>query len=1200
MSVWRSPCYNIEAPRNTLNNYPEENLKTFPDELKGVFNFNFGDCSDYHPELSERHAATVFKESNEVWTDFCKRTRTSSRREDPYKFRATICATNVKYSGIKAVYWIYKAIAEEELKIASKLDEEVLNSFIRKLWNYTGPGSRINKNNWKAAGDALWSDAEDEKYATPDWFKAEGTANAFNYLWTANNSPSFKRQKKRTRILVKTPRKATYYTKARVVAEETTISKGFVPKIPAGKADNPKKRYDFLAKWVYDCRERPGGDEDSGARSGSTRDVGTERETQAGTSDGEEPTGDSDQGTAGRTFSGFHSKAAVTGSTGSASSGGHDAGSSRKSDVSEGATRAGFSRRLLREVEILPYVQISEKSHRWKMFRFDGGYIIYDERKDEAGIFYTKDHQRVAQMLKSRAQLIKYYSKYAVDDTELNRLMISKFNKLEELFLTTVDVKDADFCNWVCRACDVTQFKYLAGLADDINDKALSDQDAKIAKEGLDRFYPVEEALKVVVDDRFGVKEELELLKFYKLFPCPDFCVYSAVSNFKKKSSAPNPCTWAVPLILTGGEDYSTSKEEFRNYTLRNRLITFKETHGYLPGKVVKSDDPQVQPPAYLRAYPDVDPLAIALTDVHWIDFKGTFLYRRYDGCEEELVKDKSTAGKIKDDNRWSGNQVLEYLFRDDFKKQKEINDAFREGRLPNISKMEILLRFKAEAKKPGSRLFSMATDEQRRQLSELEANIATYARNCRGSSQGKSDIDMNASLTAMASTLSTQFEELLISFDLAAFSPKMSPEFKEFQYETWAYCFGEDDIMPTLEIFRGNEVVMDLFGLDDRWKLEGNDLEGFNARMNTVMHAEVMGYCVYKLKQIGVISKRVSADLEALIDDGLLKLYFPRDRFHERVNMAVTIIEKIYMSFGLEVSWDKTFVSQIMCQYLNRVYYDGMEVTPGAKAFMRIGKVEDAPVPSLSDELEAVSASARGAIKSGSDHRLAYWAYIWEFTMTLVKWSKYNWEAFKSDDLAFRCLFPISLGGFGINSLYGLSTNSAFNSTVACLANVRMVVFADAEKAAYVNSVLNAGVRDMSLDEVLRAPTAIRSVFRNLNSRRFANSAREYVMAKSSNPFLKYVVRRLTATQEVSMADVIAPLTVINEFQRSRLAKIDPNDFLEKIVKKLQTSGTAARMLGKGKVVALTLINRSEARVLINEAAKGKFSRRAIRASYI
>jgi hypothetical protein len=219
---------------------------------------------------------------------------------------------------------------------------------------------------------------------------------------------------------------------------------------------------------------------------------------------------------------------------------------------------------------------------------------------------------------------------------------------------------------------------------------------------------------------------------------------------------------------------------------------------------------------------------------------------------------------------------------------------------------------------------------------------------------------------------------------------------------------------------------------------------------------------------------------------------------------------------------------------------------------------------------------------------------------MTLVKWSKYNWDAFKKDDLAFRCLFPTSLAGFGVNSLYGLSTNSAFNSTIACLANIRMVIFRDRAKADYVNKILNAGVREMTLKEILRAPTAIRSVFRNLNSRRFANSARDYVMAKSSNPFLKYVVRRLTSTQEVSMADVIAPLTVINEFQRSRLAKMDPDDFLEKIVRKLQTSGTAARMLGKAKVIALTLINRSEARVLINEAAQGKFNRRAIRASYI
>lgn len=1244
MSVWRSPCYNIEAPRNTINNYPAEFLSEFPDEFEGIFNFCFGDCEDYHPEYSGKHAATLFKDDNRVWKEFVDRTRRTGSGDsaDSYKFRATVCATKVKYSGIKAVYWAYKEIAEGRLKLKNKLDEKILNSFTRELWSYMGPASRTNEVDWEAAGETLWGDASEEGYKTPAWFQAEGDANAFNYLWTSNNSPSYRREKARSRIMVRESGSTIFYTQARPIPKEKSISKAKVPDIFFKSFTSATERYRQISKYIYNT--------DKLARKARATKVLTEAfaESQAyGESAAKSNLDDSARGASKRRVEGEAATvtAAVSPNAEGTSPISSDHGGTTRGDKTTGegaAAKSGraarhsarrrafrklrrveprsgpiggrrelldgedtvptFPRRLLREVEVVPFVIVNNEDKRWKLFRFDGGYILYDEVSDESGIFYTKDHNRLAQMLKSRAQLIKYYTNYAVNDTELNRLMSAKFYELEAMFLKSLDTNDPDFCNWVCRACDVTQFKYLASLANDVNERALADQNNKIEKEKLSKYFPIDLALKVVQDDRIGIKEELELLKFYKLFPCPDFCIYSAVSSFKKKSSKPNPCTWKVRLKVVNGPDYSTSKEEFHSYTMRNRLIMFKETHGYLPGKVERPSTVKVDvdPPEYLRAYPDIDPIEIKLEDIKWINFKGTFLYRRYDGCEDELVKDKSTAGKIVEDAKWSGNQVLEYLFRDDFKRQAEINKAFAEGRVPDISKMEILLRFKAEAKKPGSRLFSMATDEQRRQLSELEANISLYAKNCRGSSQGKSDIDMNASLTAIATTISTTFEELLISFDLEAFSPKMSPEFKKFQYETWAYCFGESDILPTYSIFTDNTVKVDLFGLDDTWKLAGNDLEGFNARLNTVMHAEVMGYCVYKLKQLGIIPKQSSANLEALIDDGLLKLYFSKISYRKAMPLAVSIIERIYASFGLIISWDKTFVSQVMCQYLNRVFYDGAEVTPGVKAFMRIGKVEEMPIPSIIDELEAVAASARGAIKSGTDHRLAYWAYIWEFTMTLVKWSNYDWGLFKSHDLAFRCLFPTSFGGFAISSLYGLATNSSFNSTVACLANIRMLVFNDPARTAYVNKILNAGVRKMTDEELLRAPTAIRSVYRTINSRRFANNAKAFVMSHSVNPFLRHVVRRLTSTESITMAEVIAGLTVINEFQRSRLAKMDPKDFLEKVVKKLQNSSTAARMLGPGKVIALTMVNKSEARALISEAARGEFKLREVRSSFV
>lgn len=1095
MSVWSSACYNIEPLRNCINNLNAKDVLEYPYYLSGVCNFTFGDCGDYHPELSNWLAHDLFSGDRKVWERIrgTISKRKSGTPQERLLFRNTLEATNVRYSGLKAVYWAYAHLTSGEIVLSTNLEEEPFRAHAKVSWELAGVATRANAAAWNSAFETFWPQGGTR------WFKAEAQADGAAKAWTTNRSASYRRFGKNPTCLVE------------------------------------------RASAVYDVRLIP--------QSEAITDKAEEEILRV------------------RREEGYQAAAKL---------------------ATDGRVRACSTNPLVvKELATVPHVQVDSGVRWFRQYRFNGGYIYYNSRKREGAIFFKKDHDRLVQMLKSRAQLLKYYANYTNNQPGLNSTMEAKFLELEKLFLDKLDPKDPDFANWVCRAFDVTQFIYLASLADDLWDRASRDQKDKVKKEGLDKYVDIEAALRVVEDEELGVKEALELLKFYKIFPCPDFCVFSAVNSFKEKSSKPNSAQFQVNTAPTPATpSYPiTTKDEFWAYTMRSRALVFHATHGYLPGKTLP------HAPGELAAYPNMSPGFLKVEHMQYIDFRGAFRFRRYDGCEDELVKDKSTAPTKEEPSDVDRNQVLQYLFDPNFLSQSEVNKVFAMGDLSRFGASDILLRHKPEAKKPGSRLFSMANDPARRQCSELEANIAVYAKHMRGSSQGKSTMDLDASLSKISKCWDPTVEEVLMSFDLAAFSPKQAPELKAFAYDTWAYCFDEPDTLNTRKIFTDSTVKFDMFGISDTWKLEGNDLEGFNARMNTVLHVEIMSYCVYKLKMFGVIQR--SADLEVLIDDGLLKLSFPKKDFDRNWRYATRFIEKVYQSFGLEISWDKTFVSQVMCQYLNRVYYDGAEVTPGAKAYMRIGKVAEVAIPTLADELESHAAATRGAIQSGSNHLTAYFAYVFEFWLSIYRWSKYSKAVWGSNDILFRVFLPVGLSGFGMNSLFGLSTNEAFDSLVSALGNCRMIIYAYPKLKPIMEHILKAGVRPMNTEELLRSGTSLRSNLRCLNTRRFANVAKTIIMNRTTNPLLQVVVSLLT---DVSVLPTIAALDkvdVMHEVTRTRVWKVGPMPFMEKVVAKLQSSTTAMRVIGPKRVAGILIINRAEARKLIDEATRGIFVKR-------
>jgi hypothetical protein len=628
-----------------------------------------------------------------------------------------------------------------------------------------------------------------------------------------------------------------------------------------------------------------------------------------------------------------------------------------------------------------------------------------------------------------------------------------------------------------------------------------------------------------------------------------------------------------------------------------NRLRTFFDMNNYFPGKLKDN----VEVPSELQTYPDISPFAVSVDNIEFIDFKGSFPYRRFDGCENELVKDKTIAPQTSpDDTRRvdaysdvERNQVLNYLFSNDFVSQKEVNELFETGRVFTDYRKWILLALKAEAKKPGSRAFSMAIDVVRKGLSEAESNVATYVKHQKGSSQGKAIDILNQRMAELAKTpdANEYLNLAIMSFDLEGFSPMQNPKFKAAAFSSWEYVFDMPDLYRLKDIFSETELVFDKFDVNDKMAMVGNDLEGFVGRINTAAHIDLMGYAIRKIRELGLSTE--PGKLEVLIDDGLLRVNLDGENRDypgkAKVQKATEVIAGIYAMSGNKISWDKTFVSQVLCQYLNEVFYDGVKVTPGAKAFMRIGKQQEIAIPTVVDELMCHASTTRGAITNGGDHRVCYVAYLFEVYKTF---KRYGLKKLNDDNflyIAFACFVPVGLGGFGLSSLYGLSTNEAFNSFQAGIANMKMICYTFPGYANFANTVLNSGVREMDAEAILRNPMAIRTNNRCLNMRRFSNVAKAIVINKSVNPVIKAQRDGAFEASDDVIFGTIENSKVINEVQRSRLWEISVNSYVESIVAKLQSSKTAANLLGMKKCYCIAHINKSEARVLLNEMASGK-----------
>jgi len=574
------------------------------------------------------------------------------------------------------------------------------------------------------------------------------------------------------------------------------------------------------------------------------------------------------------------------------------------------------------------------------------------------------------------------------------------------------------------------------------------------------------------------------------------------------------------------------------------------------------------------------------------IDYEGCFIYKDYSFSEHELRKDKTMAP-----NRLSSDLTAEEYKALPIYEQNQIARFLLDPGIPSLTQLRqevldnresfdyvSLTAIKPESKKEDGRLFYMANDAQRIMMSEKEANVADYLRVKAGNSAGVSDIDLSIRMKEIASVDLELNRKVYVSFDLDKWSPKMNPALKEMSYEQWAYAFGLPHINKLLRVTNNSRLAFLKHNVHHEYVNPGQDLEGYDAKTNTAMHIEVMSYAISVCRRKKLLEK--GARLLALIDDGGMSLEFSRTTTDEEIWKCILQIEEVYNMVGLAISWDKTFVSELLFQYLNEVYYRGFKVTPGLKAFLRIGKLNDVPGRTIMDDLDAIAGEAQGAIKAGAAYRTTYSAYIMEVFKTLKRWSGYKSEL--GDAQILCCLFPVALGGLSIRSILQIATNESFNPLSASIGNLKAFAHYYQANAPLISTLLNTKMRQQSPQAFLRAPQSIRTEGQSLNTQRFAIQMKEWVINNARNPYITTVLAASDTDTSNNLACRMLEMKVISGVSVKTYAELQPDEAVNKLVSKLQRSSTAADLLGHRNCLRIAMANKYQAQHVISNFGGG------------
>jgi hypothetical protein len=812
----------------------------------------------------------------------------------------------------------------------------------------------------------------------------------------------------------------------------------------------------------------------------------------------------------------------------------------------------------------------------WEPRRF-GSLIILTQKHLVTPTHYVlspKDLRRCGQMCSSLADMELYFSSYG-QGRGGNAIYGGYRETLRRIMAALASNHRV---GEVPRACDVAAALLLSHYATDVWDQAVIDQAAKIADEKLSDILDV----RGLCDHfrTFPFAEAVELSKVYKFLPVPDFDFLTLFAKQKEKHYDTRDCFYENDLGLT--------EHDFLCYQRHQMVITYYATHGVCPGHI----RPGVVAKDWHTHYPHMNPGVVPYADAFDIGFTTAFRYQKITQGDNPFIKDKAlapnfmshiaTEPELRNRPPEDTNYLLHFLLSSFLATPENVANGMSE------EPFEIghTTAPKGETKKKWLvRNFYINNYPGRSLISEIDNNIAEYVVRKPGAFTGLSRADSFNKFQDMGGSEleRAQSTYVFVSFDLAAWSPRQSPRLREIQLAKWAEAFHVPYIVNANKQFAEGHVHYIHKGIHQKYKLQGNDLEGYVGRLNTDLHVDIMGYAIRKLRERGTI--QAGAKLAVQIDDGLCVLRFPAETPNATIIEAVRFIEEVYRWFSLEISWDKTYVSRRLRVFLNEIEYDQVRITPGVKAFLRIRRERAEGIRCFLKEVNKASGQIGGAIESGCPPMLAWLKYAVEVGKAILDWSRRAPMKFTPEEAALWSFIPVAFGGPGCFSMLQYTSNCTDDATSTGISVLKAIATYDRHSVPHINKFLNRPIRVRDPVSTLRDPMKFRIEGPTLSDMLEVTYAKSALRDRVVNPVV-YEALLFSDILASKIRDEPLPSLLGTRGKALQLAyKSTALSTLDGILMKFARSSTVIHLIGSRKALGIYLRYKAQFRDVMKAA---------------
>lgn len=386
----------------------------------------------------------------------------------------------------------------------------------------------------------------------------------------------------------------------------------------------------------------------------------------------------------------------------------------------------------------------------------------------------------------------------------------------------------------------------------------------------------------------------------------------------------------------------------------------------------------------------------------------------------------------------------------------------------------------KAENTKPGKKVRETlsACDTLREYLTEVDHSLRPLTELTPGTSIRVNLVRHKKKFQAMARATSKRSTQhaFATSTDISGWSPKMD---RQLFHQWQAYALGTTECpnpRAQVALWDHLEIFVDRRGVKDHAACPTGNIQGWPATSDTTMHAHILIYWAYQLREQRILSPKESAFTLCLIDDAstVVALDGSVDACVEKAKRARELLRDLYMSLGFVMDEVKSFFSSIKFVYLNELYVDGTQVAHGTKTMMRIDKDHTRRFASLTDSIATAFGTAASAAAQGADCFVAYWlaatlAYRWVFSKDA------RFMEVGPAELALCSLVPVSLNGLGIRPICSVMASGENDHLTWFLevAGTFSSVLASPTLSATFNRILDQEARIPSEMEAFKMPFA-------------------------------------------------------------------------------------------------------------------------------